>query len=112
MTDNRTWHEAAGFTRVAELLTQHYGELVTRQRVYEWWQRGTRNKAGQRFPHGTEIPAPAHRPNLHFDMSDVLAWTAAGVPERYGAGWRHLGPATMTVAEIRELAAQILRQAS
>jgi hypothetical protein len=86
-----TARSATGFTRVAQLLTRHYGEPVTRQQVYEWWQRGTRNQAGQVFPSGRAISAPARRPGRRFSSTEVLAWTEAGVPRQHGAGWRQLG---------------------
>ena len=31
------WRSAVSFTKLAELLSAHYGETITRQRVYEWW---------------------------------------------------------------------------
>lgn len=88
-----TWRSAVSFTRLAELLTEHYREHITRQRVYEWWKRETLNAAGQPFPREAraDLDAPANRPNRHFHYGEVLAWTEAGVPTRYGQGWRHLG---------------------
>ena len=87
------WRSAVSFTKLAELLTEHYGELVTRQRVYEWWKRETRNANGMPFPReaGSDPDAPANRPNRHFDYGRVLEWTRPGVPDRYGKGWRRLG---------------------
>jgi hypothetical protein len=87
------WRSAVSFSKLAERLSEHYGEVITRQRVYEWWKRETRNAAGVPFPRETgPVPdAPVNRPSRHFDYGQVLAWTQAGVPARYGNGWRQLG---------------------
>lgn len=87
------WRSAVSFTKLAELLSAHYGETITRQRVYEWWKRETKNAAGQVFPREVRgVPdAPLNRPSRHFDYNQVLTWTTHGVPARYGNGWRQLG---------------------
>lgn len=91
--ESEAWRSAVSFTRLAEMLSEHYGEQVTRQRVYEWWKRETLNAAGNPFPREVEtVPdAPVNRPSRHFDYAAVLAWTQPGVPARYGNGWRMLG---------------------
>jgi hypothetical protein len=87
------WRSAVSFTKLADLLSEHYGETITRQRVYEWWKRETRNAVGLPFPREkTSVPdAPLNRPSRDFDFTAVLNWTAHGVPARYGNGWRQLG---------------------
>jgi hypothetical protein len=87
------WRSAVSFSKLAELLSNHYGEIITRQRVYEWYKRETRNAAGQPFPREVgNIPhAPVNRPSRNFDYRAVLTWTTHGVPARYGNGWRQLG---------------------
>jgi hypothetical protein len=92
-TRQEAWRSAVSFTALAELLSGHYGEVITRQRVYEWWKRETKNEAGQPFPREVSpVPdAPVNRPSRHFSYAQVLAWTVAGVPARYGNGWRKLG---------------------
>lgn len=89
----QAWRSAVSFTKLAELLSAHYGETITRQRVYEWWKRETLNAAGKPFPREVgNIPhAPVNRPSRNFDYQQVLMWTAHGVPARYGHGWRQLG---------------------
>jgi hypothetical protein len=83
---------ANGFSGVAQLLTDRYGEAVTRHRVYEWWKRETRNAAGTPFPRELEYHAELRNvPNREFDAEAVLAWAEAGVPADYGAGYRQLG---------------------
>lgn len=80
------------FTKAARLLSLQFDETVTRQRVYEWWKRATRNAAGEPFPREVwTVPAPTNRPRRHFDYAAVLAWIRPGVPALYGDGWRHLG---------------------
>lgn len=89
----QAWRSAVSFTKLAELLSAHYGETVTRQRVYEWYKRETKNAAGQTFPReaGSIPHAPVNRPSRNFDYQQVLEWTKPGVPARYGNGWRQLG---------------------
>lgn len=91
--EDAAWRSAVSFTKLAELLSAHYGEVITRQRVYEWYQRETRNAAGDVFPRekGTVPDAPVNRPSRDFDYQAVLRWTTHGVPARYGHGWRQLG---------------------
>jgi hypothetical protein len=88
-----TWQAAISFTKLAAILTRTSGETVTRQRVYEWWKRGTKNAAGQPFPCEvrTVAGAPARRPGRHFSYDEVLAWLKPGIPTQYGTGWRQLG---------------------
>lgn len=90
---DQAWRSAVSFSRLAELLSYHYGETITRQRVYEWWKRETKNAAGEPFPREVRgVPdAPLNRPSRHFDYATVLSWTSPGVPARYGNGWRKLG---------------------
>jgi hypothetical protein len=92
-TRQEAWRSAVSFTALAELLSDHYGEVITRQRVYEWWKRETKNAAGEPFPREAEsVPdAPVNRPSRHFSYTEVLDWTKAGVPTRYGKSWRQLG---------------------
>jgi hypothetical protein len=87
------WRSAVSFSRLAELLSDYYGETITRQRVYEWWKRETRNADGRPFPREvrTVKNAPVNRPSRDFDYAAVLSWTEPGVPNRYGSGWRKLG---------------------
>jgi len=88
----RDWTYAASFSDMAALLSWDFREAVTRQQVYEWWQRQTKNAARQPFPREerTAHNAPAHRPSRHFSYDKVRAWVQAGVPDRWGDGWRRL----------------------
>jgi hypothetical protein len=87
------WRSAVSFSKLAKLLSAYYGETITRQRVYEWWKRGTKNAAGQPFPREVrELPGvPVHRPRRHFDVASVVDWCEPGVPGMYGMGWVRLG---------------------
>lgn len=81
-----------GFTRVAEALSGHYGEEITRQQVYQWWRRKTRNAAGQPFPRGRNIPGASRRPSRAFNSDEVIGWAQPGVPQQHWRkGWRKLG---------------------
>ena len=83
-----------GFSELARMLNEHYGpgENVSRQQVYQWWKRATRNKDGQPFPREVlTIVAPTNRPNREFDWDQVLAWSKPGIPSPHGEGWRKLG---------------------
>lgn len=89
---------AEGFSAVAAEMSEHYGTEVSRQQVFQWWTRQTRNKAGRQFPPGSEISgASTNRPGRRFEMSRVYAWADAGIPtsvhERDGGTnrWRYLG---------------------
>jgi hypothetical protein len=82
-----------GFTRVAEALSEHYGEVVTRQQVYQWWRRKTKNAGGQPFPRGRAIKdASVKRPSRVFSSDEVIGWAEPGVPQQHWRkGWRKLG---------------------
>jgi hypothetical protein len=82
-----------GFTRVAGALSEHYGEEVTRQQVYQWWRRKTQNKDGEPFPRGRSIKdASNRRPSRAFSSDEVIAWAKPGVPQQHWRkGWRMLG---------------------
>lgn len=82
-----------GFSEVARILSEHYGEPVSRQQVYQWWRRKTLNAKEHPFPRGREIiNAAAKRPSREFSDREVINWAAPGVPQQHWRkGWRHLG---------------------
>lgn len=84
-----------GFSELARSLNDHYGlagdAAISRQQVFQWWKRATRNKSGHPFPRETQVlPASAHRPNREFDLDQVLWWARPGIPAPHGEGWRQL----------------------
>ena len=56
--------QTGGFSEAAEHLGAHYGQPVSRQQVFQWYKRHTRNKAGRPFPREveTDLNAPHGRP--------------------------------------------------
>lgn len=80
-----------GYTDVAEALSARYGVTVSRQQVFQWWKRGTRNADGTPFPRGRRKQGvPAHRPAQQINIEAALAWAMPGVPGEFGKGWRSL----------------------
>lgn len=86
---------ARGFTELAQMLSKRYrlgDNGISRQQVFQWWKRETKNARGRPFPRGTSVDAPANRPNREFELSEVLSWARPGVPNPHGRkGWRVLG---------------------
>ena len=82
-----------GFSEVARVLSEHYGEPVSRQQVYQWWRRKTTNANRQPFPRGREIGGAAvKRPSREFGDREVISWAEPGVPQQHWRkGWRNLG---------------------
>ena len=85
-----------GYGAIAHELRQLTGHPYSRQQVHAWNKRRTENAAGRPFP----SPVRAHRNakppqvRLEFDLDQVLAWMAAGIPEVYGHEWRPGIPGT------------------
>lgn len=80
-----------GYTAVAREITRVYGldPPLDRRNVYEWNYRRTENRDGRPFPSpAREVAAKRTRPRLLFRISDCLRWYSAGVPGKYGRGWR------------------------
>jgi hypothetical protein len=90
-----------GFSEVARVLSEHYGEKVTRQQVYQWWRRETANQDRQPFPRGRAIrDAAVKRPSRAFTDDEVIAWAKPGVPQQHWRkGWRQLGQASSAGGE-------------
>lgn len=82
-----------GFSKVAEALSAHYGEEVSRQQVYQWWRRKTVNQDRQPFPRGRAVKDAAdRRPSRTFSDTEVIDWAKPGVPQaHWRKGWRQLG---------------------
>jgi hypothetical protein len=90
-----------GFSGVARVLSEHYGEQVTRQQVYQWWRRKTINADRQPFPRGRELlDSPANRPSREFSDREVIRWAEPGVPQQHWKkGWRQLGQGSQAGGE-------------
>jgi hypothetical protein len=79
------------YSAVAEYLTERFGisPPLDRRQVYVWNKRRTINQAGDMFPSPVRRrPALPRQPSLLFDFGQVAAWYSAGVPGRFGQGWK------------------------
>jgi hypothetical protein len=73
-----------GFSNAARALSEHYGETVSRQQVYQWWRRRTVNKDRQPFPRGRSIKAAsAKRPSRTFTERELIEWARPGIPQQH-----------------------------
>jgi hypothetical protein len=92
---------AASYAVLAHIITAFYNvePPVYSRQVHAWFRRGTRNRAGVKFPDPVrENEAPRRgQPHYLFPVRDVLEWYGAGVPAGHGGGWRVPG-----VDEIQE----------
>ena len=85
--------DLGGYTDVARAINDRYNPEypVRRQNVLLWNDRRTLNRNGDAFPSPVrEIPGVTgqRKPRLVFRLSQCVEWYGAGVPEKYGAGWR------------------------
>jgi hypothetical protein len=80
-----------GFAVCARILNAWFAldpPLDSRQ-IELWNRRRTRNRDGEPFPEPRVIEgAKPPQPSRLFSVRDVVAWYAAGVPDKYGVGWK------------------------
>jgi len=82
----------AGYAVMARLVTAFYAisPPIDSRQVHQWFRRGTKNKDGVPFPRPTREEAHPRRGQTRyfFNVPEVLNWYAAGVPDKYGVGWK------------------------
>jgi hypothetical protein len=79
-----------GYSAVARALTELHqlDPPMDRRQVHTWNKRRTLNRAGRPFPSPVRAEhAKSRQPRLFFDIAQVVAWYAAGVPAPHGDGW-------------------------
>ena len=73
------------YSKVARAINEELAPAspVSRQQVYEWYTRGTRNAAGEPFldPVRRDEEAAATKPRLFFSVPQTIAWRRAGLSE-------------------------------
>lgn len=70
----------AGFEAVAKELTVKADQRISRQLVYTWWRRRSRNG----FPDRKRVTLPDGRVKYWLDVDEVLKWHASYTPSKGG----------------------------
>ena len=84
----------AGFQGLAHILSERYGidPPLDRRRIWEWWNRGTVNAAGEPFPQPEETTRATEgsdkRAYRWFDIEKVDVWLSKGIPGPRRKGWK------------------------
>lgn len=72
----------AGYAALARIVNELAGHHVSRQGVWQWWNRRARNG----FPEGELIPSNSGRTSHRvFRVGDVLAWWKSNASKQHGS---------------------------